>query len=75
MSQLPEQPCLHFWSGQSAQELQQQILSYWDESELRYVIALRDDQLVGAMGSECDERLERGWLHGPRAAAEDIREC
>jgi ribosomal protein S18 acetylase RimI-like enzyme len=71
MSQVPEQHCLHSWSGQSAQELQQQLLSYWDESELCYVMALRDGQLVGAMGSEYDEGLERGWLHGPHVATED----
>jgi GNAT superfamily N-acetyltransferase len=71
VSQAPEQHCLHTWSGQSAEGLQQQLLGYWDESELRYVLALRGDQLVGAMGSEYDEGLERGWLHGPHVAAED----
>ncbi len=71
VSQAPEQHCLHTWSGQSAEELQQQLLSYWDESELCYVMALRDGQLVGAMGSEYDEGLERSWLHGPHVATED----
>jgi GNAT superfamily N-acetyltransferase len=71
MSQAPEQHCLHTWSGQSAEGLQQQLLSYWDESELCYIMALRDGQLVGAMGSECDEGLKRGWLHGPHVAARD----
>jgi ribosomal protein S18 acetylase RimI-like enzyme len=71
MSQAPEQHCLHTWAGQSAAELQQQLLSYWDESELCHVMALRDDQLVGAMGSEYDEGLERGWLHGPHVATGD----
>ena len=71
MSQAPEQHCLHTWSGQSTKELQQQLLTYWDESELCYVMALRDGQLAGAMGSEYDEGLERGWLHGPHVAAGD----
>jgi GNAT superfamily N-acetyltransferase len=71
MSQAPEQHCLHTWSGQSAEGLQQQLLSYWDESELCYIMALRDGQLVGAMASECDEGLKRGWLHGPHVAARD----
>lgn len=71
MSQAPEQHCLHTWSGQNAKELQQQLLSYWDESELCYVMALRDGKLVGAMGSEYDEVLERGWLHGPHVATGD----
>ena len=71
MSQAPEQHCLHTWSGQSAKELQRQLLSYWDESELCYVVALRHGLLVGAMGSEYDEGLERGWLHGPHVATGD----
>jgi GNAT superfamily N-acetyltransferase len=71
MSQTPEQHCLHTWSGQSARGLQHQLLSYWDESELCYVLALRNGQLAGAMGSEYDEVLERGWLHGPHATMED----
>ena len=71
MSQEPEQHCLHTWSGQTAEGLQRQLLSYWDDSELCYVLALRDGQLVGAMGSEYDEGLERAWLHGPHVAAGD----
>ena len=71
MSQLPEQHCLHTWSGQSAQEVQQQLSAYWDDSELCYVMALHDGQLVGAMGCEYDEGLGRGWLHGPHVASGD----
>ena len=71
MSQAPAQHCLHTWAGQSAKDLQQQLLGYWDDSELCYVVALRNGQLIGAMGSEYDEELERGWLHGPHVATED----
>jgi hypothetical protein len=71
MSQAPEQHCLHTWSGQSAHGLERQLLSYWEDSELCYVVALRDGQLVGAIGSEYDEELERGWLHGPHAMMEN----
>jgi ribosomal protein S18 acetylase RimI-like enzyme len=71
ISQAPEQHCLHTWSGQNAKDLQQQLLSYWDDSELCYVMVLRNGQLVGAMGSEYDEGLERGWLHGPHVATGD----
>ena len=71
MSQMPERHCLHTWSGQSAEQLQMQLLSYLDESELCYIIALRDGQLVGAIGSEYDEGLGRAWLHGPHLAMED----
>jgi ribosomal protein S18 acetylase RimI-like enzyme len=71
MSQVPEQHCLHTWSGQSAQALQGQLLAYWDDAELCYVTARRDGVLVGAMGSEYDEGLGRAWLHGPHVATED----
>jgi GNAT superfamily N-acetyltransferase/RimJ/RimL family protein N-acetyltransferase len=71
MSQAPERHCLHTWSGQSAAGLQQQLLSYWDDSELCYLMAVRGDRLVGAIGSEYDEGLGRGWLHGPHVAVED----
>ena len=71
MGQPPEQQCLHTWSGQSADALWGQLLDYWDASELCYVVAWQDGRLVGAMGSEYDQELERGWLHGPHAAPED----
>jgi len=71
VSQEPEQHCLHTWSGEDAAELQQQLQGYWDDSELWYILALRDGQLNGAMGSEYDEGLGRGWLHGPHVTAED----
>jgi ribosomal protein S18 acetylase RimI-like enzyme len=71
LSQVPEQHCLHTWSGQTPADLHRQLLEYWDASELRYVLARRDGQLVGAMGSELDEELGRGWLHGPHAALGD----
>ena len=73
VSQAPEQHCLHTWSGEGAGELQQQLQGYWDDSELCYVLALRDGQLAGAMGCEYDEELGRGWLHGPHVATEDWR--
>lgn len=73
ISQAPEQHCLHTWSGQSAEELKRQLLSYLDDSELCYILAFRDGQLMGAMGSEYDEELARGWLHGPHVIAKDGR--
>lgn len=71
ISQAPEQHCLHTWSGQSANGLRQELLSCWEGSEMCYIMALRDTQLVGAMGSEYDEKLKRAWLHGPHVARED----
>ena len=71
VSLAPEQHCLHTWSGESAAELEQQLQGYWDDGELCYVVARRDGVLVCAMGSEYDEGLGRGWLHGPHVAAAD----
>ena len=71
VSQAPEQHCLHTWSGESAQGLQQQLQGYWDDSELCYVLALRDGRLLGTMGSEYDEELGRGWLHGPHVVTQN----
>ena len=71
VSQVPEQHCLHTWSGEGAAELQQQLQGYWDDSELCYVLALRGGRLAGAMGCEYDEELQRGWLHGPHVTTED----
>jgi ribosomal protein S18 acetylase RimI-like enzyme len=71
LSQAPQQHCLHTWSGQSAAELCQQLLGYWDDAELCYLLALQEGQLIGALGSEYDESLERAWLHGPHVTTED----
>jgi hypothetical protein len=57
---VPEQHCLHSWSGESADTLYRQLLSYLAASELCYLIAIQDDQLVGAMGCEYDGELGRG---------------
>jgi GNAT superfamily N-acetyltransferase len=66
-SQEPKHHCLHTWSGQSTEGLQEQLLSYWSDEELCYIMALGDGKLIGAMGSEYDRNLGRGWLHGPHA--------
>jgi len=70
-SQEPEQHCLHTWSGQSAKGLQEQLLSYWIDAELCYIMALWGGKLIGAMGSEYDRDLGRGWLHGPHVDLEN----
>jgi ribosomal protein S18 acetylase RimI-like enzyme len=70
MSQAPAQHCVHTWVNGSADELAQQLLGYLDDGELCYVIAMQDGRIVGAMGSEYDEELGRGWLHGPHAPDE-----
>jgi GNAT superfamily N-acetyltransferase len=69
LSQAPEQHCLHSWAGESADALCGQLLSYLDDAELSYVLAFRRGELIGAMGSEYDQELGRGWLHGPHVTA------
>ena len=71
VSQKPEQHCLHTWAGQSAEGLNEQLLNYWHDEELCYVIALQDGELVGAIGCEYDRSLGRAWLHGPHALLDD----
>jgi ribosomal protein S18 acetylase RimI-like enzyme len=70
ISQSPEQHCLHSWSGENSDALWQQLLSYLDDAELCYVIAYWNYKMVGAMGSEYDEELDRAWLHGPHVTTE-----
>jgi ribosomal protein S18 acetylase RimI-like enzyme len=71
VSQAPEKQCLHTWSGQSVEALHEKLLSYLDGSELCYIVAFQNRRLVGAMGSEYDEGLGRGWLHGPHVVVKD----
>jgi len=70
VSRVPEQHCLHSWSGESSDALCRQFLSYLEASEFLYLIAFQGHEMVGAMGSEYDDELGRGWLHGPHATAE-----
>jgi ribosomal protein S18 acetylase RimI-like enzyme len=71
IGQPPQHQCLHTWSGENADVLCETLLGYWDDGELCYVSAYKDDQLVGAMGSEFDKELGRAWLHGPHAVDEE----
>jgi hypothetical protein len=64
ISQDPEHHSLHSWSGQNPDSLWRQLLTFFDDSELYYMLAYRGDELVGAVGGEYDEELSRGWLHG-----------
>lgn len=70
-SQVPERHCLHSWSGQNAEGLHEQLLNYWSDGELCYILAFGNGKLQGAIGSEYDRDLGRGWLHGPHAEDEN----
>ena len=71
VSQKPEQHCLHTWAGQSPEGLAEQLLNYWHDEELCYLLALLDGRIIGAMGSEYDRSLGRAWLHGPHVLLDD----
>lgn len=71
INQQPEQHCLHSWSGQNSTSLCQQLMTYYDDGELIYLAAWQSGQLVGALGAEYDESLDRGWLHGPHVLTAD----
>jgi ribosomal protein S18 acetylase RimI-like enzyme len=71
LSQKPEQHCLHTWADQSAEGLAEQLLIYWHDQELCYLMAFRDAEIVGAIGGEYDRSLRRAWLHGPHALLDD----
>ena len=71
VSQKPEQHCLHTWADQNAEGLAEQLLNYWHDEELCYLMALQNGYLVGAMGGEYDRGLQRAWLHGPHATLDD----
>jgi len=67
----PKQHCMHTWSGEDAADLGGLLSKYFDDGELVYVLAFRGESLVGAMGCEIDEELQRGWLHGPHVGLGD----
>ena len=71
ISQRPDQHCLHTWAGESIGSLERALVGYWDDGELCYVLAFQEGRPTGAMGSEYDRELRRGWLHGPHAAVDD----
>lgn len=65
VNQAPENQCLHSWTGQSVEALQEQLLRDWEADELHYSIASVRDNWVGSIGAEYDEALGRAWIHGP----------
>lgn len=59
----PESQCLI--SGDSYDGILQTMCQSDEASEICFAIALRDGQLLGALGCEFDQELARGWLWGP----------
>jgi len=61
----PETQCIHSETGESEQAVYEEIASLHGNGELCFVLAHDADRLVGALGSELDEEMGRGWLRGP----------
>jgi ribosomal protein S18 acetylase RimI-like enzyme len=64
-SKQPETHCIQSDTGEEYQSIQRELVQLDLSSALCFVAAFQDDQLIGALGSELDEELGRGWLRGP----------
>lgn len=66
----PETHCIHSDTGEEVQGIQREMTHLDMDSEICFVVAFQDNQLIGALGSELDEELGRGWIRGPFIVAE-----
>lgn len=66
----PEMHCIHSDTGEDYQSIQREMIHLDLDSAICFVAAFQDGQLIGALGSELDEELGRGWIRGPFIAAE-----
>lgn len=66
----PETHCIQSDTGERAQDVQRELIQLDSDSALCCVAAFQDDHLIGALGSELDEELGRGWARGPFVVAE-----
>jgi ribosomal protein S18 acetylase RimI-like enzyme len=64
-AQIPSQHCIHSWAGESAEEVAEGLISYFNDGELLYILAYHKDKLIGSMGMEFDEDMGAAWVHGP----------
>jgi ribosomal protein S18 acetylase RimI-like enzyme len=70
-NQFPERQCIHSSVGDRAEDILQVMLKWEKIGEIAFVLAQQDGRVVGALGSEFDEGLGRGWLWGPYALVQD----
>ncbi len=68
----PETHCIHSDTSQDPQGIQRELLCLDSSSEICFAAAFQADQLVGALGSELDQELGRGWARGPFVAASQL---
>ncbi|NER82127.1 MAG: GNAT family N-acetyltransferase [Leptolyngbya sp. SIO1D8] len=69
-TQKPQTHCLQSDVGEGAAEIHQEMSHLALNNEFCGVLALHNQQCVGAFGCELDEELGRGWLRGPFALAD-----
>lgn len=61
----PKTHCIQSDTGDGYQNIQNEILRLEADSEICFVAAYQDGQLIGTFGCELDEELGRGWVRGP----------
>ncbi len=66
----PETQCIHSETGESERAVYEEMSTLHGNGELCFVLAHDGDRLVGALGSELDEEMGRGWLRGPFVLAD-----
>ena len=66
----PETQCIHSETGESERAVYEEMATLHGNDELCFVLAHDGDRLVGALGSELDEEMGRGWLRGPFVLAD-----
>lgn len=60
-----EHHCIHSWAGEPADEIAQDLETYFNDGELVYMLAFVKDRFVGSFGAEFDTDMGCAWLHGP----------
>jgi len=61
----PKTHCIQSDTGDSYQNIHSEIARLDLSSEICFVMAFQDDQLIGVLGSELGKELGRGWMRGP----------
>jgi len=61
----PHTHCIQSDTGEEYQDIHREMTHLDSSSAICFVAAFQDDHLIGALGSELDEELGRGWARGP----------
>lgn len=63
INQCPEHHCLHCAIDEA--ELLKEIKDFESRNEFRAVLAFEEEELIGVLACDCDDKVERVWLWGP----------